>query len=73
MLDWLTIKQQKRVPFIYFWVFSCWLHCHNMEDFFLLSCYGKGAKAFFGNATGFTSLLFSSAAQGRKTSLSRVV
>ena len=37
---------------------------------FLSSCCGGGVKALFGNATGFTSLLFSSASQGRKTSFS---
>ena len=41
--------------------------------FFQVAVEGGLRPPLFGNATGFTSLLFSSASQGRKTSFSRVV
>ena len=67
MLDWLTNQHQKSASFI---SFSCWLHCHSMEDFFLSSCCGGGAKAFLKMLRGSHPFLFSSASLGRKSSFS---
>ena len=67
LVDQSNIKNQ---PFYFIRVFSCWLHCHSMEVFFFQVAVEGRLRPFSKNATGFTSLLFSSASLGRKTSFS---
>ena len=43
LLDWLT-----NISLIYFFflIFSCWLHCHSMEDFFFQVAVEGGLRPF---------------------------
>ena len=50
---WIGWTNQKSDSFIsFFLVFSCWLHCHSMEDFFFQVAVEGGAKAFLKTLRG---------------------
>ena len=50
VLDRLT-NHSTKISFIYFWVFSCWLHCYSMEDLFFSQVAMEGLRPFQGRKT----------------------
>ena len=50
LVDQSNIKNQPHL--FLFLVFSCWLHCHSMEDFFFQVAVERGAKAFLKTLRG---------------------
>ena len=67
LVDQSNIKNQPHL--FLFLVFNCWLHCDSMEDFFFQVAVERGLRPFLKTLPG-SSLLFSSASLGRKSSFS---